>query len=254
MQNNKLIAVGLNEQQASAYSLLIEKGDITPPEAAAKLNLSRSNTYKVLDKLVELGLALRFENNKKLTYSPSNPSSLIQLAAAQRNIATDRENAVQEVMSELVSKYRQHTDQPNLRIVTGRTAVAEAYRAQIKQADTIYFLRSPADIPTIGYELMHSIRTGPERFGIERHGITPDKSTKPSQDSNLSRTWIKYEDYNAPVEWSVTGESLLIVLFSEEPHAITIESPIVADAFRQIWHTLQGLLRSMTDYSDLPRK
>jgi predicted transcriptional regulator len=253
MDTDKLIATGLNEQQALAYALLIEAGEITPPEAAKKLNLTRSNTYKVLDRLVELGLANRTEKSKKLTYFPTNPSALTRLAAEQRNIATTRENAVQEVMSELISKYRTHTDQPNIEVVTGRNAVAAAYRAQIKQSATIYFLRSAADIASMSYETMHSIRVEPSRFNIERYGITPDNSTKPGRDTTLERTWVRGEDYDAPVEWSVAGESLLIVLFGDEPHAITIESPIVADAFRQIWQILNNCLRMMPYYKDLPR-
>lgn len=253
MDIDKLVATGLNEQQALAYALLIEVGQLTPPIASQKLGLSRTNTYKVLDRLVELGLARRTDESKKLTYFPTNPSALTHLAAEQRNIATNRENAVQEVMSELLSKYRTHTDQPNIKIVTGRNAVANAYRAQIKQSATIYFLRSSADIASMSYETMHAIRTEPSRFGIERFGITPDTSTKPGRDTTLERTWVKGEDYDAPVEWSVAGESLLIVLFGDELHAITIESPVVAEAFRQIWRVLNNCLKAMPYYKDLPR-
>ncbi len=248
-----MIATGLSEQQAQAYALLIELGEVSPPEASKQLNFTRSNTYKIFDKLMDLGLAKRFEKNKKFVYQPTNPSALARIAAEQRNIATSREQAVQEVMSELISKYRQYTDQPNVQIVTGRRAVAEAYRAQVKQSAPIYFIRSTADIASMDYETMYTIRNEPSRFGIKRYGITPDRSTKPGKDTTLERTWVRGEDYDAPVEWSVGGESLLIVLFGDEPHAITIESPLVAEACRQIWHIMDKCLRAMPYYKDLPR-
>lgn len=253
MEIEKLIATGLNKQQAQMYALLIEEGAVTPPVAAKTLELTRSNAYKVLDRLVKLGLAERSEPKNKIVYTPTNPSALARLTAEQRNIATMREDAAQEVISTLISKYRQHTDQPSVSVVTGRTAVANAYRAQIHQQSSIYFLRSVADINALSFDVMHNIRVGPERHGLQRHGITPDKSTSPKRDSNLDRTWVKYEDYCAPVEWSVSGESLLIVIFGDEPHAITIENPFVADAFRQIWHLLDNCLRAMPYYKDLPR-
>lgn len=253
MNEDKLIAAGLNEQQATAYALLIEDGELTPPSAANRLGLTRSNTYKVLDKLVELGLAAKIEKNKKYMYSPTNPTTLARLAAEQRNIATAREAAVHEVITELTVKYRKHTEQPDIAVVTGRQAVADAYRLQIQQKEPIYFLRSAADITAMGFDTMHKVRTEPERYKIKRYGITPDKSTQPSRDSNLERTWIRGEDYTAPVEWSVAGESLLIVLFGNEPHAITIENPIVADAFHQIWHVLHTSLKAMPYYGKLPR-
>jgi len=250
---DKLIATGLNKQQAATYALLIESGELTPPTAAKKLHLSRSNTYKILDKLIELGLARKSEKNKKFRYSPTNPTALARLAAKQRNIATAREAAVQEVITQLTSKYREHTDQPDVTVVTGRSAVADAYRLQIQQKAPIYFLRSTADIATMGFDTMHKVRTEPERHNIKRHGITPDKSTKPSHESNLERTWIRGEDYVAPVEWSVAGENLLIVIFGDEPHAITIENQFVAEAFLQVWHILNTCLRAMPYYSKLPR-
>lgn len=254
MKPEKLIAAGLNGQQAATYALLIEKGRITPPETATALNLTRSNAYKVLDRLVEMGLAEKTEPKNKIMYVPTNPTALARLAAEQRNKATAQEAAVQEVITNLLSKYRQHTDQPNINAVTGRQAVAEAYRMQIKQGAPIYFIKSTSDISTMGFETMHNIRTEPEHHGIERHGITPDKSTTPKRNDKLDRTWIRGEDYTAPVEWSVSGESLLIVLFGDEPHAITIESPVVADAFRQLWQVLHGCLHAMPYYNSLPRK
>lgn len=253
MQTQKLIAAGLNKQQASAYALLIEVSELTPPETAQKLCLTRSNAYKILDKLVELGLAMKHEKNKKFIYSPSNPTALSRLAAEQRNLATAQEDAAQEVIAELLRKYRCHTDKPDAAAVSGHRAVAEAYRLQIQQKAPIYFLRSVSDIATMGFDVMHKIRTESERHNIKRYGITPDKSTKPDRNSMLNRTWIRSEDYAAPVEWSVAGESLLIVVFGDEPHAITIESPLIAEAFRQIWQLIDSMVRTMPYYSQLPR-
>lgn len=254
MDENKLIATGLSQQQAKAYALLIESGEITPPQAAKKLRLTRTNSYKVLDKLVELELATKREKNKKYYYSLNNPSALARIVAEERNRVVEQEATLQEIIGELSAKYRQHTDQPDVTVVTGRKAVAEAYRFQIQHKKSIYFLRSTLDIASMGFDVMHSIRTQPALNKIKRYGITPDKSSKSVNESNLERTWIKNEDYTAPVEWSVSGGTLLIVIFGEEPNAITIDNPMVAEAFRQIWRIMNTCLRAMPYYSELPRK
>lgn len=259
MDLSKLIAVGLNEQQAEAYALLLEEGSVSPARAAPKLGLSRTNAYKVFDKLVEFQLASKKEEKKKIAYLPTNPMSISNLVAEQRNLATQREEAANTLMTELLAKYHSHTTQPEAKIVTGRARVADAYRDQIRQKETIYFIRSRADIPIMGFDTMHEIRTTPARFGSKRFGINPDIATgttqnpEPSQRSNFTRTWVRQEDYTAPVEWSVSGSTLLIVIFEDEPHAITIESPIVAEAFRQLWHIMDTCIRAMPYYKDLPR-
>lgn len=259
MDLSKLVAVGLNEQQAEAYALLLEKGLASPAQAAAKLGLSRTNAYKVFDKLVELQLAVKKEAKKKVIYEPANPMAISTLVAEQRNLATQREEAANVLMKELLSKYYAHTKQPYTKVVTGRAQVADAYRMQIRQKETIYFIRSRADIPIMGFDTMHEIRTTPARFGAQRFGINPDIATgtthnpEPSVRSNFERTWVKQEDYTAPVEWSVSGSTLLIVLFEDEPHAITIESPMIAEAFRQLWRIMDTCLRAMPYYKQLPR-
>jgi predicted transcriptional regulator len=255
----QLIATGLNELQASAYLLLLEHGKITPPRAAKELKITRTNAYKLLDKLAELGLAKREEINKKFFYEPNNPMALSNLVAEQRNIASAREDAVKQVLGNLLARYHTHTEQPSVEVVTGREAVVVAYRTQIQQLQPIYFIRSRSDIPVMGFDAMHDIRITPDRHGVKRYGITPDLSTGVTPTagdtrSNLTRTWVRQEDYEAPVEWSVSGDSLLIILFGSEPHAVTITNPIIADAFRQLWQLLNALLTSPPYAEGLPRR
>lgn len=258
MQINDLVATGLNTTQAEAYALLLEQGSVAPPHLASKLKLSRTNAYKVLDQLTELGLARREEIKKKYIYFPDNPLALTNLVAEQRNLATAREEAVKSVMNDLLASYHQHTEQPDIAVVTGHDAVVDAYHQQIQLLKPIYFLRSRSDITSLGFDAMHEIRVKPARHGIKRHGITPDMTTgpvNPSGDkrSNLERTWCKQEDYSAPVEWSVSGSTLLIVLFGSEPHAITITNPIIAESFLQIWKLLRNCLHTSPYYKHLPR-
>jgi predicted transcriptional regulator len=258
MDTSQLVATGLNETQAMTYALLLKDGQLKPPQLARELKLTRSNAYKVLDRLTELGLARREEKAKKFVYYPDNPLALTNLVAEQRNIATAREEAVKQVMGDLLASYHQHTEQPDVQVVTGRDAVAEAYFQQIRLQQPIRFIRSRADIPAMGFDTMHEIRVMPARHGQKRYGITPDMTSGPVNPradtrSGLTRTWVRQEDYTAPVEWSVSGPTLLIVLFGSEPHAITISSPMIADAFRQLFCLLDSCLRNRPDYKDLPR-
>jgi predicted transcriptional regulator len=257
---NKLLAVGLNNLQAAAYSYLLEHGETSPAAAATALGITRSNSYKLFDRLAEMNLATKKEVRKKYVYSLTNPQNISNLVADQRNIATAREEAARNLMADLLAKYHAHTSEPSITVVTGRKAVAEAYKAQIAPGESLCFIRSRSDVPIMGYEMMHDIRITPARYDMQRYGITPDitagTTVNPASDirSNLERTWIGEEDYTAPVEWSVSGSALLIVIFGDEPHAITIENPLVAEAFRQIWQLIARLAAAYPDYATLPRQ
>lgn len=249
MNIDKLVNVGLSIQQAEMYNLLIIEGSLPPPVAAKKLNLTRSNSYKLLDKLVELGLAIKQLSKNKTVYIPSNPINLTKLVMEARNKVSSQENAVNEIINELTEKYFATVEQPTVEIETGKNEVIRSYQQQIREGKSIYFIRSVADITSLGFEAMNSIRYEPSLNGQRRYGITPftsDKNLNINGDkrTNLTRTWVERNDYSAPVEWSASGNSLLIVLFGEEPHSITINNPAVANAFIDLWKLIDKGLKT----------
>ncbi len=253
-----LIQSGLSEIQATVYMALIECGEMTPPALAKKACLTRSNAYKVLDTLVDTGVVIKTEKNKKLHFAANNPLALNNLAAQQRNKATEQENAVRKVLPELLKTFRIKTSTVSATTFKGRDEVIAAYRQQINLKEEIYFIRTRADITAMGFDAMHEIRTAPSRYGVKRHVINPDISKVPTsnesiENGSLTRTWLKQEDYTAPVEWSVTDSSLLIVSFDREPQAVLIQDGIISQAFLQLWHLLNACLQAMPYYKELPR-
>lgn len=260
MDLQSLTAIGLTAPQAEAYALLIELGEVKPPDAAKRLKITRTNAYKLLDKLVELKLATKNERQKVFVYTPTNPLALAGLTAQYRAEAVAREEAVNSVMHDLLAKYHQHADQPSVTVSTGRQAVADAYRTQVNLHENIYFIHTKADVASMGFDTMHELRTTPARHGNKRYGILPvDFEThkpnyEPHRRSNLDVTWADLADYDAPVEWSVTKSSLLIVLYATEPHAILIADPVVAGAFMQLWQLLNTLLQQQPLHQKLKPK
>ena len=111
----------------------------------------------------------------------------------------------------------------------------------------MHFIHTKADVPMMGFDTMHEIRVTPARHNLQRKGILMAPQKGPinydgHKRSNMEVTWLEEEHYNAPVEWSVTKSSLLIVLYATEPHAILIVDKVVAGAFLQLWTLLNSLL------------
>ncbi|MGH7241676.1 MAG: helix-turn-helix domain-containing protein [Candidatus Saccharimonadales bacterium] len=247
MDPKSLIATGLTAHQASAYALLIELGEVKPAVAAKQLNMTRTNAYKVFDKLVELQLATKNESNKTFVYRATNPIALSAFTSQFRAEATAREEAVNGIMRELLERYQIHSDKPTVTVFTGSSDVAKAYRQQIHLHEDIYFIHTHADIPMMGFETMHDIRTAPGAHGQQRYGIMNigkgPVNHASHQRGQLTTTLMTKNDYDEPVEWSVTESSLLIVLYATEPHAILIMDKVVAQAFKQLWSLLNVFLQ-----------
>ncbi len=249
---------GLNEQQARTYLYLLKQGESSPPAVAKALNLTRSNAYKVLEKLLEIPLVQRSEVQGKCVYRAEDPIALSGLVAAERNRLIALEKGVKNAIHELRQSYERSTSTADIRTVRSNAAVGGMYKSQAELKQPVYFIRSRADVPVMGYELMDKIRHMPAQYGSERFGITQDTPEAPAnpaidRSTNLTRTWIHADDYTAPVEWSVSGDELLIISFEQEASAMRIKNPVVAKAFKELWQLLDRSIRHNPQYKKLPK-
>lgn len=253
-----LIRAGLSRVQAEAYLLLLDRGSDTPPEIAKALKLTRSNAYKILDRLGELGLVQRSKSGKKFVYEAQDPALLAELVGEARNHAQSVEHAVKSAMEVLRKRY---SKQSSAAVEThrGKDAVVALYEQQAKLKQPIYYIKAHADITYMSYETLDQIRHLPAKLGSERHGITPDNTSAPTgteidKETNLHRTWAPGSEYRSPVEWSVSDDELNLYVFDKETYAISIKNRVVADAFEELWKMLDKSLRLRPDYGDLPKR
>lgn len=246
MDLGSLITIGLSKMAAEAYALLVEYGELKPPAAASMLKLSRTNAYKVLDKLGEMGLAVKEDVDGKVIYRLASPMALTKLTADYRAEAVVREEAMNKILQDLLAKYHSHYEQPDIRTYSGQKEVAAAYRTQIGLGEDIFFIHTKADVPKMTHETMHDIRTMPASRGLKRKGILNSPTGRVNWESHrrskLDITWVDPKLYNAPVEWSITESSLLIVLYASEPYAILITDKVIAGAFMQLFNIINSAL------------
>lgn len=244
-----LQSVGLSELQAKIYLYLLNySAGRKPKQVAESFGTTRTNAYKILDSLVAVKLAHRSETTKTFTYFAEDPIALTNFVAEARNHAKQIEQTVNESMNKLRNKYQKHVSSTEVRVSHGKTAIIKAFKKQLKPGGEIYFIKSRADIPFFGYDTMRLIRKEPIKYGMHRFGITPDApeiSSDPAADqrSGLTRTLIPQNEYRGPVEWTVSGNELVIICYNDIGTAIHITNPLITESFRQIWHSLDKRLR-----------
>lgn len=241
MDSKLLEQIGLNPTQGKAYTAVITSGQITPPQLATKIGITRTNAYEVLDQLLQLGVIERLEG-KKLIYRALNPVALEQLAERKRHDALAHEQKLRAAMPELLNYFYTFSEQPGVRFFQGKQGITDVYEDMLRTRQTIYFLRTTADDPFMSidfYKRFHQQRT---KLGITSVALMPkvgDASDPVSMDPGLfTRTWFRPEDYTAPVEIAVYGNKVSMISFGEEAMATIIESPQIAEAMRQIMQLL----------------
>lgn len=235
-----LVSLGLNDAQAKAYLTLTQYGSLTPPELAVKIKESRSNTYKVLDKLAELRLVHKVDAAKKLVYRASNPSSLEALSKKQRDLALAREDQVRQAMPKLLTFFYTYSEQPGVRFFTGSEGIKHIFNDMLRTRQDIYLVRSPADVSFYDEHYFERFRRQRAKLGIKTYAITPDLANANHNpvidEANLfQRTWIGKEDYTSSVEWNAYGNKLAIISYGEEAIGMIIDSPQIAASFKQLF-------------------
>lgn len=259
--------IGLTVPQAHAYKTLVTNGTLSAPSLAKLIGESRTNGYKILDKLCEYGLVLKQEVKGKLMFAAASPAALEQLVRSQAEVVRQKERRLNIELPHLLDYYFAHSERPSIRYFEGQEGIVGIYKDQLLTQQPMYFIRATADMSFMGYSELHYWRNMFPRFKIDRHAIVPDvdlaayipeDQRMPVLESDkmmrLQRTWINEDDYNAPVEWTAYGNKLSIISYGEEAMGMVIESPMIADAFRQLFQLLDEGIRRRPDYKDFPRK
>lgn len=253
-----LIQLGLNKTQAKAYLTLVQFGSLTPPELAKKTGETRTNAYTVLDRLVELGLAKKHDIAKKLQYRPENPIALEKLAQQGRDEALERERLVKGSMATLLNYFYTYSEQPGVRFYQGKDGIEAIYKDQLRTKQPLYIVRSWKDRDFFGKGVFNVWRKRPAAHGIPTIMLSPDvedANNDPELDKKLlwSRTWMRKEDYTAPVEWDIYGDKVSIISFGEEAIGMIIESPQIAEAMRQMFKLMDRGLKADPEYAKMPK-
>jgi sugar-specific transcriptional regulator TrmB len=231
--------IGLTKGQALAYRALVESGASTAPALASTIGESRSNAYKILDRLCDLGLASKNQNGKKVTYYPTSPAALEQLL--QREIAQTslRERKLKSAMPNMLQFFLEHSEQPSIRYYQGKEGMRQIFSDMLATGQTLYLLRTPEDVRFYDEGFFADIRKKRVLMGTKTIGLTPDIPSA-NHDINIDyankfiRTWLPNDAYTANVEWNVSGNKVALISYGQEAIGVVIESPQIAESFRQL--------------------
>lgn len=245
MDKEILKKAGLTDSQAKGYIALVQESELSPAELALKINESRTNTYAIIDKLINYGLISKKEDIKYgAKYKANHPSALETLAENRRKILVRNEQTVKDSLGEFIDYFYKFSEEPGARILQGIEGIKTIYEDTLKDKEDIYLIRTRADVQLLGEDFYIDYRKKRAAAGIITYSITPlspegKAHVKEGFDKqNLySRTFIPDDIYTAPVEIDIYGNKVAFISFGNTQMATLIESPAISMAMRQL-HTI----------------
>jgi len=235
--------IGLTKPQAAAYRALVEGKGAAAPKIGTEIGESRSNAYKVLDKLCELGLATKDQNGKRVRYFPTSPTALEQFVQKQNAMVAMRERKLKAAMPDMLQYFFARSEQPSIRYFQGKEGLQQIFGDMLQTGKDIYLLRSPEDVHFYDETFFSQFRKKRSLLGIKTYALTVDVPSAvhdPAADlqNKFIRTWLPASAYTGAVEWNIYGNKVALISYGKEAMGLIIESPQIAESFRQVFQLL----------------
>lgn len=235
---------GLSTDEAAVYGQLLKHG----PQGVAVLSkrvkkVKRSLLYKVLDRLIERGLVQAQKKEGATTFAPQSPELLLKGLENREFELAKSKQALTAAMPELKAKFNLSSERPVLRFFEGVEGLRELYEDKLTSGvKELYFVRSSrAEVyqEAFGKWFTHYLQRQ-SALDIKVYSLTVDDEEAnhdPAIDKarNVIRTWIRPEDYTAPIEIDSYGDKTAIISFGKEIFGIMIESAPIACAVKELF-------------------
>lgn len=138
---------GLTEAQAEVYEALLRHGEQTAGSLTKKTSLKRGLVYKVLEELVQLGLAGKTEEPGEVArFIPKHPTTLRELVDRRAKALKDIELVLDGLMPSLVSEFNLISGHPGVLVYEGREGVERVINDSLSSKTEIY---TYADIESV---------------------------------------------------------------------------------------------------------
>jgi sugar-specific transcriptional regulator TrmB len=205
--------------------------------------IKRSLLYKILDRLVDRKLILQEKKNGKAFFVPQPPDALAKLAEEAEGRARSSKEDLLRALPELKAKYNLSTERPIIRFFEGIEGLRAMQEDKLESgAKELYFIRTARAEEyreTFGTWFAHYLKRQAD-LGVKAYAITVDDeytNHDPAIDKarNVIRTWIRPQDYTAPIQIDTYGDKVSILAFGKEIFGILIESAPLATAMKDIF-------------------
>jgi len=228
----KLERIGLSEIEARIYIALLRLGRSKAGKIAKEARLNRTSTYDGLKRLLEKGLAgYAIEANRKV-FSAAEPERLA-------GFLKEKEEYAQEIVPGLKAIRAKPGEKKNVTLYYGNKGVKSVFLDMLKERKTNCVLDSEGQFTQRMPDFAKFYVKQVEKYKIQiKHIVREGVDVKPSK-----TTQVRFVPRGTASDavMNIYGNKIAIILWSDTPEAVVIESKATADAFRNyfeiIWRT-----------------
>jgi len=230
--------IGLDEKQSKVYYAVLCLGLSGVTAIAKKAEIERTYCYAILNDLVDQGLIVKNDlQNAPSCYCVVDPTRI-------EEIAKERLETVHKALSQMKSIYEVGERQPVVKFYQGVEGIKKVYdNAKSSISKKIFGIINPTSAYGVVGDDLDKISKSAVSAGVEINDLVVsgqeaknylDKAKKLG-----SVVKILPKGMSFATDFLIYDERVALISFENPVHGYEIESPEIANAFRQIHAALQ---------------
>ncbi len=229
-----LKSLGFTELESKIFAELIFLKEATASSLSKELKVHRRSVYDALERMVKKGVVGFFVKNGRKLYYPV-PERVKELIHLEKSKLVKAEKICQQVFTSCVK-----TKETKAFMMSGREAIKQMFLNELRSDTDILIICT--DIERVenflGRVFLDKFTRERVQRGIKIRMLTSKQSLKYLKRYPLLDVKILPFEFISPAAFSTYNNILNIVLWSEEPLVIYIESDMISEAFRKFFEAL----------------
>lgn len=227
----ELQSSGLSFNESKIYLILIKSGSLQAGEISKQTQVNRSVVYDCIQRLLEKGLVTFVIESKRKLFRPAAPEKLLARARDQQKI-------IEKIVPELNSLYKTSKEKEDLNIYKGRKGIKSIMHDVLKVKEYVSFGSSGEFLDIMKHDF-HWFQNMKKKLKIKSRVILSE-ALREKDISKKAAANIRFisDKYSTPSTTWIFNDKVAIVLWSQNPTAVVIDSSKVAKSYRSYFELL----------------
>lgn len=244
-----LIELGLNDKEAKVYLFLLEEGEQTATQIANGTRESRTNTYMILERLLNEGLVGTNNNSAVRRFTANNPLNLQKRLLGEQQRLKQANAALQTAMPSLNSLFNLGQHKPGVLYLEGLNGFKTLLEDNARTNKRIDLLASDEAMENqAAWELLQKGTTKRAARGISTRGLFHVSSKKHWQQikkwENKNYEVRRWGKEPLPGEIVIYGDKVAFTVYKPAFIVAVTTDAVMAQTFRIIFEQLwQGAVQ-----------
>jgi sugar-specific transcriptional regulator TrmB len=231
--------IGLTKRESEIYQEVLRRGEVKIGTLLVSLKMHPQVIYRAIEGLSEKGLVSEFYRRGRKHVRASSPNRLLKLEEK-------RFSRLEEYLPSLIAMHKRGQKETIVRVEKGAEAIVRMRVGVVdtlKKGDVYYLIGGSTErfYDVMGKELE---RTEERRVKkrIKRKIISYESQRSRMQTIDKEKSFTDFRfidgDKTSPASTAIFGDTVGLMIWSEEPIAITLQSKELADSYRDFFESL----------------